>query len=259
MPLSVFAVAAPVRTGTKTMCSYNHVVKDDTRTVLVWRWTAEDYKVTTKKTICDKHRKLESLYLQARKAADKKDYKRAKQLIKEIKAADPNFQPGNIAAFEAEIAAGGSSPGGTPGTTPGTTPDGTTPDYSGALTGLFPASLPGYTQVEDAPGELSASRMYTADATAHPNVALLTIQFSRAGNTATVTNYINRYVKEYYTANAKTLQVRGQTGYFGTDGADLAILAYPVSGVVVELEMYANDGNGASLYDTLVDLSKSVP
>lgn len=259
LPIVVFTVAAPAKTGTRVMCTYNHIIKDNTRTILVWRWTVGDYKVTTKTTICAKHKRLEALYLKARRAADKKDYKTARKILAQIKTSDPAFQIGNIAALEAEIYPGGTPPGATPGTTPGTNPDGSTPNYSGALSGLFPASLAGYTQVVDSPGTLSASRAYTADANAHPNVALLTIQFTRAGTAATVENYVNKEVKTYYSANAKTLKIKGQNAYFGTDGADLAILAYSVSGVVVELEMSAVDGKGAGLYDTLINLSKSVP
>lgn len=259
LPVTVFAVAAPVQNGTRIMCRYNHVIKD-APTIWVWRWTAGDYKVTTKTTICAKHKRLEALYLQARKAADKKDYKTAKKLLVEIKATDPAFQAGNVAALAAEVDPSGSLNSGTPGTAPGTTPgNGSTPNYSGDLAGLFPDKLSGYTQVNNSPGTLSVSRMYTADAKAHPNVAYLTIQFSRAGSEATVTDYIRRYVKAYYAANAKSLKIKGKDAYFGTDGADLAILAYPVSGVVVELEMSALDGKGQNLYDTLIDLSNIVP
>ncbi len=264
LPLMVFSVAAPVKTGTKIMCRYNHLIEDNTRTVLAWRWQASSYKITTEKSLCAKHRRLESLLRQAQEARDKKDNERAKKLLAEIKAADPTFQRGNVAALEADVNPGGSTagpttPGSTPGTTPGTTPGGSTPDYSGELAGLFPASLSGYTQVNDSPGQLSASRMYTANTQSHPNVGLLTIQFSRAGSAATAEEYIKHYVKAYYGADAKTLQVRGQSAYFGTDGSDLAILAYPVSGIVVELEISALDGKGANLYDTLVELSKTVP
>jgi hypothetical protein len=262
LPMVVFAVAAPVRTGTKTVCKYNHPVSDDTRTILVWRWTAGDYGVKTKTVTCAKHRRLESLLRQAQKARDKKDYKRAQELVNEIKKADPAFQAGAVATIEADIgiATGGSTGGTTgPGDTPGTTPGGSTPDYSGELAGLFPKTLAGYTQINDSPGQLTASRMYSADAAAHPNVYLLTIQISRAATSETAKDYINSYVKAYYASGAKSLKVGGKDAYFGTDGGELAILAYPAGTVVVELEMSAIDKNGAGLYDTLVTLSKQVP
>jgi hypothetical protein len=208
--------------------------------------------------------RLESLLQQARDAKLRGDIGRALQLITQIEKADPTFKPVAVAQVAAGLTqangeAAGISPGASQGATPVPGSSSKNPVYSGELTGLFPKSLDGYALINDSPGSLSASRLYKADRQAHPKVALLTVQFTRAGSDAAVAAYIAKNIKGYYGVGGKTLEVKGLPAYFGSDGGELAILAYPSSGIVVELEMSVATGSPGDLYDDLVALSKIIP
>lgn len=208
--------------------------------------------------------RLEKLLRQARDAKLKGDISRALQLITQIEKADPTFQPVVVAQVAAGLTEANGRAAGTPGSAAPNTPPakggaGKNPVYSGELTGLFPKSLDGYTMINDSPGSLSASRLYKPDKQVHPRTALLTVQFTRAGSDEAVAAYITKNIKGYYGVGGKTLQVKGLPAYFGSDGGELAILAYPSSGIVVELEMSAASGAAGDLYDDLVALSQIIP
>jgi hypothetical protein len=210
--------------------------------------------------------RLETMLRQAKDAKLHGDSARALKLIDQIRQADPTWQPVVVAQVAVGLntnvlpngTSGGTGAGGNTRTPPAV-PPGQSPLYSGSLAGLFPKSLTGYTMINDAPGTLSASRMYQADKAAHPKVYILTIQFSRSGSDEGAAAYINNNVKNYYAAGGRTITVRNQAAFFGTDGGKLAILAYPSGGIAVELEMSTASGSPADLYDDLIALSKLVP
>lgn len=261
-PLLVFSFAPPTRTGTKTQCKYNHLIEDDTHIRLVWRWQIDENEVKNVKSICDRHKKLEALLWQAKSAKTHKDTERAERLVNEIKKIDPTFRPAEVAAVIGAPAPAGTTPAGEtpPPAAPGeTAPPGEKPVFSGELTAVFPKTLAGYDLINDSPGSISASRMYKADANAHPKVDLLTIQASQTGTDASAEAYIANNIKSYYAALGKAVTINGANGYFGTDGGSLAILAYPVKGVLIELEMSAAGGSADGLYDDLIELSKIIP
>ncbi len=206
--------------------------------------------------------RLAGLLRQAREAKLRGDIGRALQLITRIEKADPTFQPVAVAQVAAGLTqakgeAAGISAG--QGATPAPSSPTKSPIYSGELTGLFPKSLDGFAMINDSPGSLSASRLYKSDGQVHPKVALLTIQFTRVGSDDGVAAYITKNIKGYYGVGSKTLEVKGLPAYFGNDGGGLAMLAYPSSGIAVELEMSVASGSPADLYDELVALSKIIP
>lgn len=263
LPLVVFGASTFVKAGTKTICKYSHVIKDDTATKWVFRWTADSYKVTEKKTICGKHKKLEAMWEKAKEAKKKGDYRKASDILKTIRAADPTFHQveeelavvaGLLNESPPPAAPGGSQP--PPGETP---PNGEDPTYSGDLNGLFPSSLAGYKQVGNTNSGMNASRVYESDKAVHPNVSLLTIQLDSAGSESGANNYIDSEVKSYYAADSRSASIEGLTAYFGTDGRRLAILAYQIGGVVFTLEMETATGAPKDLYDDIVALAANVP
>lgn len=264
-PLIFFAAVAPVKTGTKTVCKYKHTIQDDTGTKWVVRWTAGSYKVTVKKTTCEKHKYLETLWAKEQAAKKKGDYKKAESILNTIRVADPLF-PGLLEEIaEVSELAGESPPAGTPGgDQPGSTDnppsDGDQPPgYSGDLTVLFPSSLAGYQQISSSTSGLNASRLYSSDQAVHPRVSMLTIQLDQTGSESDADTFVNKEIKNYYAADPRSASVNGLTAYFGTDNQRLAVLAYKLGGIVFTLEMQTAGGAPKDLYDEIVELAKNIP
>jgi len=261
LPLLVFALITPVKTGTETVCKYKHLIDDGTYTKWVFRWNAGSYNVDVKESTCQKHKYLERLWAKEKAAKKKGDYKKAASILQTIKVTDPSFPGLNKEIADVGVLAGGSSPGSQPGGTPSNPPpaEDQPPGYSGDLNGLFPSSLAGYTQISSSSSGLNASRLYQSNVAVHPKVSLLTIQLDQAGSEAEAGEFINTQIKTYYAADQRTPQINGQTAFFGTDSQKLAVLAYKVGGVVVMLEMQSTGGAPKDLYGDLVELSKDVP
>lgn len=73
-----------VRKGTKIVCKYGHLIKDDTRLVRVPASEASKYSVRTVRRLCKKHKKIENLYRMAQQALAEGDEPEAKKAVEQI-------------------------------------------------------------------------------------------------------------------------------------------------------------------------------
>lgn len=293
----VFAVGCEkkvrVRTGTRIICKYGDVIKDDTKFVKVPQSKAGSYYVRTVRRLCKKHREVERLYAKAQQAAASGNEQEAKELVKEIAKSDPNLQAatkvedakgqvailGQILNKERQEAAqaavevqpqpqaqappagstggtsSGQSSGGTTGTSGGTGDSNTQPGTEtstpapASLISVFPTILPGYNKISETQDLLSASRLY--DALDNQKVKFLTISVEQFTNAAEAQKWINSN-KRYYGKDGREASVKGNTAYFGTDGREFAYLGWLRGSVSVELEMLAESGSPADLYNDMV-------
>lgn len=276
LPTIAYATFTKVNTGTRVTCIYGgHTILDKVKRITVFRWTADQYRVKSFKSVCPLHKRLEALYEKAKEAEMTGDLAKARSIFKSIKRADPNFKQViiELAAVEDAITTGkplpgtpgspsppGSSPG-APDTTPGgrdTSPGGQTPVFSGDLASLFPKSLPGYTKISQEAGSLLATQQYRPND--NPRVYLLVIAIRQLMTDRDAQQWINNHSKWYYAADARDADVSGVEGYFGTDGKQFAILAYQINGIVFEIEMMASSGvRPRDLYSEIIAVGTRVP
>lgn len=131
-------------------------------------------------------------------------------------------------------------------TQPGTETSTPTPP---SLTSIFPTILPGYNKISETQDLLSASRLY--DALDNQKVKLLTISVEQFTNAAEAQKWIDSN-KRYYGKDSREATVKGSVAYFGTDGREFAYLGWTKGSVSVELEMLAESGSPADLYNDMV-------
>lgn len=259
LPIIAFAFVTPAQAGTRTLCKYGHTIKEETHWTIVFRWNADETGIKVKTTICDKHKKLEALWKKAREEQKKGNLKKALDLFKQIQATDPKFNSIDIvvADLESAIESGDTAGGGNAGggvSDPGGDQPGETPTFSGEITSLFPTSIDGYKQVNNAPGKLTASRMYAPIGDAHPAVSLLTIQLDQRNNEKAAEAYLNSDVKTYYAADPRNTNLNGISAYFGNDG-QASMLAYHSNGVVFQIEIRPKSGPPDKMYDESVSVA----
>jgi hypothetical protein len=234
-----------VRTGSRLLCKYNHVIKENISKATVLRWTAKDYGIRESTSVCAKHKRLERLRAEALEKLKKGDVAGAKKLFKEIQAVDPVFLDVNTQLDR--IAEGENA--GTPGT-PGT-PGGPGSDVD--LATLLPGSLNGFKASEIEKGEGYASRDYRPDTQERMQGLLATVH--NAGSLSGAEQFIARVDKTGFSRNARITTVNGYAAYFGTDGTTYATLAWAAGPIVYELQGHATSGNPAELEPDLMDIA----
>lgn len=73
-----------VRTGTRIVCKYGDLIKDDTRLISVPASEASKYSVRTVRRLCKKHKKIENLYRIAQQALSEGNETEAKKAVDQI-------------------------------------------------------------------------------------------------------------------------------------------------------------------------------
>lgn len=246
--LSACEQKVAVRTGTKTVCTYGHTIADDVKTVEVASEDAASYQVRTVTEVCDRHKKLESLYGDAQKALGSGDTNTAKAKLTEVVAVDKAFA--NARTQLDEISAGKTpKPDATPTeqTSGGTQPpkeekpgDADTSGPSGSLKGWMPDSLAGFTAQKPVVEALTISRTYTPAEDSKAFTFVIVAEQFRSPKDAQAA--LSARIKGRYPKDAATLSINGHKTYFGTDGKRFAAAGLTDGSVMVALEMSADDG-----------------
>ncbi|HEY3374119.1 MAG TPA: hypothetical protein VGK02_03535 [Candidatus Aquicultor sp.] len=240
LPLVVFGMFTNVETGTKTICKYNHVIKDRSKTITVFRWNTGKYKVAIRRTVCTKHKDVEILkqkIKESRKRGDKEQANALNRLLESANAAVSSTQNKGISGGK----------------------DGKSPFYSGDLIVLFPSRIRGYKMVSETAGPITANRMYSPESGAHPEIQQLTIALNQLNTEEEAKKSIEQNIKPYYAADGKNTSVNNAEAYFGTDGQDYAVLAYQINGVVFNIEILSKNGSPKDLYDDIIEVGSGVP
>lgn len=226
-----------VKTGSRLLCKYDHVIKENISWSRVPRWATKDYGIRVTTTTCSEHKRLEKLREQALEALKKGDTAGAKKLFQEIKAEDPVFLDVNTQLDRIDEAQNTGTPG-----TPGT-PGVPAPDID--LVSLLPASLSGFSAGKIDQGEGYAGRSYRPDDTERMQSFLATVH--NGGTLSGAEQFINRVDKVGFPQDARNTTVNGYAAYFGTDGVTYATLAWAKGVIVYELQAHASAGNPADL------------
>lgn len=232
-----------VKTGTRLVCKYHHVLKEDVRWVIVARWNADDYTVRETTTTCAKHRRLEKLHKQALAALSQGDTAKAKQIFEEIRQVDPTFTDVNTQLDR--INAGQSAT-----TSPGDSGTPSTPVPVADLAAILAAGVPGFSASGIEKGDGYASRNYRPDSQERMQSLLVTLH-ATAGQGA-AEKFVARVDKVAFSLNARDVTVNGYAAYFGTDRSTYATLAWAKGTVAIELQAHASTGDPAGLAPDLI-------
>jgi len=258
-----------LRVGSKLLCRYGHVIKDNTKLIRVPRWKAGRYKVEIAKTTCDKHKVCEKLYKQALKALDKGDLKAGRRLLEQVQGLDPKFKDTQKRlekvkkAIAAETGAPAPSPGVEPSAEPSTQPSAEpspgAPPSEGevftALLSLIPKTLEGYTFYSEHEDVLSANRVFKSKT--EPKVKFLTIMVRQGGRPQDAEALMEKEIKWYYPVDSCDVTVDGRSCYFGTDGREFAILTWRRDGLIFAVEIYSST-HPKKVYHDIVAISKKI-
>lgn len=253
-----------VQTGTKTVCSYGHTVSDDIRTIEVSSDEVALHRVETKTVVCDRHKKLETLYGDAQKAIGAGDLKTAQAKLTEIVAADTGFK---MAKSQLDRIKAGQKPAPDSGTgTPsgGSTPkpqnpgDSETSVPSGSLKVWMPDSLTGFTASEPIVDVLTISRTYRPASDSKILTFVIVAEQYRTPKDAAAA--LDSRIKRQYTKDVDAPTIKGRTVHIGTDGKQFAAAGLTKGSVFVALEMSAKDGAAPkALKSTLVEVLNQLP
>lgn len=251
-----------VRTGTRTVCTYGEVVEESITTVEVPAALADQYGVQTKTITCEKHAGAEALYSAAQDAIRAGDLKAARDALERLIAADANF--GLASAQLKEIVAGRtpkpdrSRRGGASGPATGTAgvndplPVGPIANLSSWL----PDTLPGFSSQPLKADTVALTREYLPAGAGH--VGQIVVFVEQYKTPAAATAAMATGVKRSYATSPATLQVKGRSIYFGTDGKRFAIIAWNEGGVVVTVEAMATSGPATALKDDLTAVANAL-
>ncbi len=243
-----FASFTRVITGSRLLCKYNHVIKENVYRQTVPRWNVRDYRIRETTTVCSKHRRLEKLRKQALDTLAKGDTAAAKKLFEEIKAADPAFLDVKTQIDRINETQNAGAPG-TPGTTPGTTP----PPQPVDLAALITVGLSGFSAGPIDKGDGYASRNYRPNDRERMQSLLATAH--DAGTLSGAEQFIARVDKAGFPQDARITTVNGYAAYFGTDGVTYATLAWAKGSIAIELQAHASAGNPADLETDLLKIA----
>ncbi len=282
-----------VRTGTKIVCKYGDLIKDDTRFVNVPASEASKYSVRTVRRLCDKHKKIEDLYRIAKQALAEGNEPEAKKAVKEIIKQEPEIKKkvekaededtktqveiigqalleserraeASITLTAPESGEGQSSTSGQQqptaneptSSTPGEGQPGTSPAPVNLLL-ILPKELPGYSLISEGQSILAVSRLFSA--INNPRVRYLSMGVQQFGTIDEVQGWIDGSGKLHHSVNARNIRIGNAIAYFGTDGREFAYLGWALGNVSVELEMLAKNGvPPKDLYDDIIDVAKKI-
>ncbi len=253
-----------VKTGTRVVCTYGHVITDNVRTISVPAKNASRYRIKTVTKTCDKHAQLEKLNAEAQDAIEKGDLKTAETKLKQIVVIDRSF--GSAQSQLDTIAKGGTPAVNRSDTAnPSKTDAGTkTPGESnpntpqGKLTSWMPDKLTGYTAAKPALDVFSATREYVPGA--KPDIIQLVIVAEQTQSAKTAAEQLARDVKSRHPKNSETIKINGHDVYFGTDGRRLAAVGFTDGSVMVAAQIVLKDAGSASgLKGELVNVVKQLP
>jgi hypothetical protein len=233
-----------VETGTRVVCTYGETISDNVKVIEVPADKAAQYRLLTTTVTCDRHKHLEQLYDEAQAAIAAGQLQDAKAKLAEIVKADASFKKAQTQLTEID---GGKTPSSDAGTaTPKPSGDGKQPVGPVAnLSEWVPASLTGYSGAPIVADVYTLTREYTP-ASGSPAVSLVVV-VEQYKDAASAKRALSQQVAASYPASAATVQVKGRSVRFGTDGHRFATAAWNEGGVLIVVEASPRSGAPAAL------------
>lgn len=249
-----------VRTGTKTLCRYGHVVTDDTHTIKVPAEKAGEYRVSEVTITCDLHKKLETLYAQAQLQITSGDLDAASKVLEQVVAGDANFRS---AKKQLDAIKAGGKPVPDDAQAP-STPTTSTPEPGATPTGPIeallvwtPDSLTGFTAGKPLSDALTVTREYLS---AGGDAAAAVIVAEQYPTAAAAKAALDGQIKRAYPSNASAVTVKSHPAYFGTDARRFAAVAFTQDAILVVVEIEARSGvSPASLKSFATSVAGQLP
>jgi len=264
--LFYYAISVPVKIGSKTVCRYGHVIKDDTRTVRLPWFLADIFEAKTTKTVCAKHEKCEKLYADAQRKIADGELEEAKTTLNEVQELDEGFKQtsSQLKAIEQAGSSSGSSSGssGSSSNNSGSAnPGGNTPPTIPIdLPALLPqGNISGYTRGTLVTDENTAQVDYLPDANTRQKINSLLITVRKMKDKTAANNFINNVSKKVYPNDQESPTIKGKTAYFGTNIHGLATLSWADGILVYEIIMRSTTFEPAKLYDDIIDITDYFP
>jgi len=281
-----YFTSVPVEVGKKVVCRYGHTISDDTYILRVPKVFADRFKADKETTICAKHTKAEKLYAQAQKEIAAKKYSKAKKTLKEVEKIDPKFKKtkSQLSALSQASGSSGSTDGSSSGTSGSDTGSDTggegssgTPESDGTSSGgssdsggtsPVPIDLPALLPQVDIPGYSkgtllesgnSAQIDYVPKPDTRVKISSLLITVRNMDTADKAKNFINNTSKIAWPNDQKSLSIKGQQAYFGTNIYGYANLSWPSDVVVYEIQMLSAKATPEKLYDDLVKITDYLP
>jgi hypothetical protein len=249
-----------VQNGVLVECTYGHTISNTVKTIEVPASKAGDYRVTTKKIVCARHKVLERLYAAAQKAIADGQLEVARAKLAEVLAIDATFRK---AAEQAAAIAAGKKPtpdtgsGGTGSTTPTATPDPGVPEGPVASLAIWvPDKISGYKADPIIPDAAALTREYVPTGSSGlVSLVVVVEQFkTAAGAKAAATDTIaNQYPSSRSTATAD-----GRTLLFGANGSRFAAVAWNEDAILIVIEGYAKSGSASALKSELQSIAAAI-
>lgn len=248
-----------VQTGVKIDCPYGHIDDSAVQAVEVPAKVASEYRVTTEKRTCDRHKRLESLYAQAQAALSAGDMKTAEAKLREIAAAESGFrktddQLTDLDAGKTPTPDSGSGPS-TPATTTPNPGESDTSSPIGSLKKFVPDTLPNFAADPPLAEPLAITREYEATSGSARRLVIVAEQARTAKEAASkVAGQMRGYPNAADTITSGSRRIR-----FGGDGRNYVTAAFTQGTVVVILEMSAKDGvDPIKLKSTILDIASAL-
>jgi hypothetical protein len=251
-----------VQSGTRTQCTYGHLVDEAIKTMKVPADKAALYGVATKYLTCPRHQEAERLMAQAKAALAKGDKAKAKKLVQQAFAqasdvADPSglsaslkvARPSGSSGSTSGAAAGGGTGGGAD-----PTGDGVVSPVD--LISALPKSLPGYQFVSENRSMVAATRTFRGT-TALPQQ--LVVQVTYVGGETGYDDWFEDRVKLAYSVSPQTVKADGRSVYFATDGQRFAAASWYQGGGAFQVEAAAESGSPAALKSSVLDVIGRMP
>ncbi|MBE0477204.1 MAG: hypothetical protein IBX62_08925 [Coriobacteriia bacterium] len=261
-----------VKTGTIVMCTWGELISDDTRETQVTASEVGEHGVRTEVTTCDRHKRIEELRKKAEEAIRDKDLAAARLALEELVKLDPS-DSGSAQKLKAVVAgkipAGGSSGGGSGsgngggGDNGGDNGDGGDGGGSNGggnggerppegpvanLTDYVPDKLTGFVAQGIVADPFILWRNYIPEGKSP--ILQLVVMAEQHGSKSDSEAAIARDVKTYYPDDARSVDVKGRTAYFGTR-RHLAVLALSDGSIRLVLEMASDDVRARDLLKPL--------
>jgi len=247
-----------VKTGELVVCTYGETVSSTVKTIEVPASKAADYKVTTKKVTCARHRALEAVYAAAQKAIAEGDLEAARAKLAEVLAMEPTFKKAAQQAKDIDAGKKPTADTSTGGSTGGNTGGGTgVPEAPVAgLAKWVPDTLAGYKADEVIADANALTREYVPSSSSKlVSVVVVAEQYKTAAAAkAAATDTI---AKQYPTSRSNAT-AEGRTLLFGVKGSSFAAVAWTEDAVLIVIEAYAKSGTPSALKSDLQSIASAI-
>ncbi len=275
-----------VRTGTRIVCKYGELIKDNTKEIRVPKDQADEYHIVTLRKLCKKHQKLESLQKAANDALKSGNEEGAQEIIEKIVKEEPKLkeevkkntgderaqldaikdaliqqQAKSIIELEGKPSSNPTSQQNANIPNPPKTEEPSQPPSNVAqpeiiLTSLLPVSISGYTTGSLSFGTNYAVRDFQPEDTREIEFLLITVHLEE--NEEEAKKFIEKVSKVAFSYDARTVKIDAKSAYFGTDETTYANLSWYDDRIAYEVQMMSAVGKPKALYDHIVNIGELI-